>query len=159
VILCDHSIERRPKLAETLGSLVDKLTIKNIRLQNLRKERRKSKKKIDIVESQRKDLIDEVNQFLARALRGKVKLREEKVKLYRQRKAEEKITGGLGALVDRLCQRNLQLWYLEDEARRSDVSDAYIGRIKRNIDIANQSRNDLIDRIDELLEKKIKKLK
>jgi len=146
-------------LAETLGSLVDKLTIKNIRLQNLRKERRKSKKKIDIVESQRKDLIDEVNQFLARALRGKVKLREEKVKLYRQRKAEEKITGGLGDLVDRLCQRNLQLWYLEDEARRSDVSDAYIGRIKRNIDIANQSRNDLIDRIDELLEKKIKKLK
>ena len=146
-------------MAETLGSLVDKLTIKNIRLQNLRKERRKSKKKIDIVESQRKDLIDEVNQFLARALRGKVKLREEKVKLYRQRKAEEKITGGLGDLVDRLCQRNLQLWYLEDEARRSDVSDAYIGRIKRNIDIANQSRNDLIDRIDELLEKKIKKLK
>lgn len=146
-------------MAETLGSLVDKLTIKNIRLQNLRKEKRKSKKKIDIVESQRRDLIDEIDQFLAQALKGKVKLRDEKVKLYKQPQAQEKISRALGALVDRLCQRNLQLWHLEDEARRSDVDDAYIGRIKRKIDIANQSRNDLIDRIDELLEKKIKKLK
>jgi hypothetical protein len=146
-------------LAETLGSLVDKLTIKNIRLQNSRKEKRKSKKKIDIVESQRRDLIDEIDQFLAQALKGKVKLRDEKVKLYKQPQAQEKISRALGALVDRLCQRNLQLWHLEDEARRSDVSDAFIGRIKRKIDIANQSRNDLIDRIDELLEKKIKKLK
>ncbi|MFQ5866970.1 MAG: DUF4254 domain-containing protein [bacterium] len=144
-------------MAETLGSLVDKLTIKNIRLNNLRKEGRKSKKKINIVQSQRRDLIGEMNQFLAQALKEKVKLRDEKVKLYRQPKAEEKISRTLGALVDRLCQRNIQLWYLEDEARRSDVRDAYIGRIKRKIDITNQSRNDLIDRIDELLERKVKR--
>lgn len=144
-------------MAETLGSLVDKLTIKNIRLNNLRKEGRKSKKKINIVQSQRRDLIGEMNQFLAQALKEKVKLRDEKVKLYRQPKAEEKISRTLGALVDRLCQRNIQLWYLEDEARRSDVNDTYIGRIKRKIDIANLSRNDLIDRIDELLERKVKR--
>ena len=146
-------------MAETLGSLVDKLTIKNIRLNNLRKEGRKSKKKINIVQSQRRDLIHEMNQFLAQALKEKVKLKDEKVKLYRQPKAEEKISRTLGALVDRLCQRNIQLWYLEDEARRSDVGEAYIGRIKRKIDITNQSRNDLIDRIDGLLERKVKKSK
>jgi transcription initiation factor TFIIIB Brf1 subunit/transcription initiation factor TFIIB len=146
-------------LSETLGSLVDKLAIKNIRLYNLRKERRKSKKKIDIVESQRNDLIDEINQFLAQALTGKVKLRDEKVKLYRQPKVEEKISETLGALVDRLCERNSELWHLEDEARRSNVDDTYIGRIKRKVDVANQSRNDLIDQIDELLEKKIKESK
>jgi transcription initiation factor TFIIIB Brf1 subunit/transcription initiation factor TFIIB len=146
-------------LSETLGSLVDKLAIKNIRLYNLRKERRKSKKKIDIVESQRNDLIDEINQFLAQALKGKVKLRDEKVKLYRQPKVEEKISETLGALVDRLCERNSELWHLEDEARRSNVDDTYIGRIKRKVDVANQSRNDLIDQIDELLEKKIKESK
>ena len=146
-------------MAETLGSLVDKLTIKNVRLHNLRKERRKNKKKIGVVESQRRDLIDEMDQFLAQALKGKVKLRDEKVKLYRQDKLKEKISGRLGALVDRLCQRNIQLWHLEDEARRPDVDDAHIGRIKRKIDVANQSRNDLIDQIDELLERKVKKLK
>ncbi len=144
-------------MAETLGSLVDKLTIKNIRLNNLRKKR--SKKKIDIVQSQRRELIEEMNQFLARALKRKVKLKDEKVKLYRQSKVEEKILATLGALVDRLCQKNMQLWHLEDEARRSDVNDAYIGRIKRKIDTTNLSRNDLIDRIDELLDRKVKKSK
>ena len=144
-------------MAETLGSLVDKLTIKDIRLNNLRKKG--SKKKIDIVQSQRKELIKEMNQFLARALKRKVKLKDEKVKLYKQPKVEEKILATLGALVDRLCQKNMQLWHLEDEARRSDVNDAYIGRIKRKIDITNLSRNDLIDRIDELLERKVKKSK
>ena len=146
-------------MAETLGSLVDRLTIKNIRLSNLRKSGKQSKKKIDVVESQRKDLIEEMNQFLAQALKGKVKLKDEKVKLYRQARVEEKLSRTLGALVDRLCQRNIELWRLEDEARRSDVDDAYIGRIKRKIDIANQSRNDLIDRIDQLLEGKIKRKK
>jgi len=144
-------------LAETLGSLVDKLTIKNIRLNNLRKKG--SKKKINIVQSQRKELIEEMNQFLARVSKRKVKLKDEKVKLYKQPKVEEKILATLGALVDRLCQKNMQLWHLEDEARRSDVNDAYIGRIKRKIDITNLSRNDLIDRIDELLERKVKKSK
>lgn len=152
-----NGYRRRVDLAETLGSLVDKLTIKNIRLNNLRKKG--SKKKIDIVQSQRKELIEEMNQFLARALKRKVKLKDEKVKLYKQPKVEEKILATLGALVDRLCQKNMQLWHLEDEARRSDVNDAYIGRIKRKIDITNLSRNDLIDRIDELLERKVKKSK
>jgi len=146
-------------LAETLGSLIDKLTIKNIRLDNLRKEGKKSRKKMNIVQSQRRRLIEEMDQFLAQALKGKVKLKDEKVKLYRQSRVGEKISGALGALVDSLCQKNMQLWHLEDEARRSDVSDAYIGRIKRKIDIANLSRNDLIDRIDELLERKVKKAK
>ncbi|MEE8179581.1 MAG: DUF4254 domain-containing protein [bacterium] len=144
-------------MAETLGSLVDKLTIKNIRLNNLRKKG--NKKKIDIVQSQRKELIEEMNQFLARALKRKIKLKDEKVKLYKQPRVEEKILATLGALVDRLCQKNMQLWHLEDEARRSDVNDAYIGRIKRKIDITNLNRNDLIDRIDELLERKVKKSK
>jgi len=144
-------------LAETLGSLVDKLAIKNIRLSNLRKEKKKSRKKIDIVQTQRRDLIEEMNEFLAQAFKGKVRLKDEKVKLYRQARVEGKIYRTLGALVDRLSQTNIQLWHLEDEARRSDVDDAYIGRIKRKIDIVNQSRNDLIDRIDELLERKIKK--
>jgi len=144
-------------LAETLGSLIDKLTIKNIRLNNLRKKGKKSRKKMNIVQSQRRRLIEEMDQFLAQAFKGKVRLKDEKVKLYRQARVEGKIYRTLGALVDRLSQTNIQLWHLEDEARRSDVDDAYIGRIKRKIDVVNQSRNDLIDRIDELLERKIKK--
>lgn len=146
-------------MAETLGSLVDKLAIKNIRLYHLKKRKGKDRVRMNIVESQRRDLINELDQFLAQALKGKVKLKDEKVKLYRQPKVKEKISKTLGGLVAQLCERNLELWLLEDEVRRTDVTYAYVGKIKRKIDIANQSRNDLIDRIDELLDRKINKAK
>jgi acetyl-CoA acetyltransferase len=45
---------------------------------------------------------------------------------------------------------NARLWRLEDEARRPDGDDALIARVKRAIDAWNQSRNDWIERIDEL---------
>ena len=56
-----------------------------------------------------------------------------------------------------LAEKNLELWHLEDEARRRDVGDAYIGRIKRKIDLANQQRNDLIDKVDELLAQRVRR--
>lgn len=46
---------------------------------------------------------------------------------------------------------NFRQWVLEDEARRTDVSDATIATIKRDIDRSNQRRNDLIERIDDHL--------
>ena len=49
--------------------------------------------------------------------------------------------------------RNIQLWHLEDEVRRTDLPDAEIVRVKRNIDKVNQERNDHMDKVDEILEK------
>ncbi len=46
---------------------------------------------------------------------------------------------------------NFRLWALEDEARREDVDDAYIAGIKRQIDPWNQQRNDLMERIDQVV--------
>ncbi len=43
---------------------------------------------------------------------------------------------------------NYCLWHEEDEARRSDVPDAYIVRAKRDIDKHNQQRNDGIEKVD-----------
>jgi len=44
---------------------------------------------------------------------------------------------------------NFTIWHLEDQARRRDVTDAYVAGIKRAIDPWNQRRNDLMERIDE----------
>lgn len=134
-------------MAETLGSLIDKLAIKNIRLQYL-KNRRKKK----IVAQQCEDLIAEIDGFVKAALRGKVKLKEEKLKLYNPPLKKVK-TNSLAKLLDNLVRRNLQLWQLEDKVREKNTTLAEIGRIKKKIDIANQQRNDLIDGIDQLLEK------
>ena len=50
-----------------------------------------------------------------------------------------------------LAWRNYSLWHEEDKARRTDVDDAMIAQVKRNIDRFNQQRNDLIERLDETI--------
>ncbi len=55
------------------------------------------------------------------------------------------------ALVLEQCSQNYQLWNQEDQARRTDVTDAVIAGVKRAIDRLNQRRNDLIERLDEAL--------
>jgi hypothetical protein len=48
---------------------------------------------------------------------------------------------------------NRLLWDEEDQARRTDVPDAFIAACKRRIDACNQRRNDAVEAIDqELLE-------
>jgi hypothetical protein len=44
---------------------------------------------------------------------------------------------------------NYKLWHEEDEARRTDVDDSTIARVKRAIDAWNQKRNDFIEKMDE----------
>jgi len=80
-------------MAETLGTLIDKLTIANIRLWHLEdirrdlalpdKERLQAADKIAIVNSMRNDLMDEIDEYLYNALHGKVKLKAPKVKKYK----------------------------------------------------------------------------
>jgi len=157
-------------MAETLGSLVDKLTIKDLRgyhLKEMLKDRGRNfssaeiKEKIGLLEKQKKSLIFEIEGFIAAAIKGRVKLREEKLKLYNPKETIGRIPvlNTLGEAVSYLAQKNLELWHLEDEARRKDVSLSYIGKIKGQIDFANQQRNDLIDKIDDLFERKVKQKK
>lgn len=145
-------------MAETLGSLTDKLTIKNIRLEYLKSGKVKMpdlKEKIRIVSQQRDCLIAEIDDFLKSAMKGRVRLKELKVKLYNKPQKNE-IKGGLGNLINELSITNARLWKLEDEVRKTGASYKHIAETKRKIDIVNQNRNNLIDGIDCFLEKKIK---
>ncbi|MDD5774546.1 MAG: DUF4254 domain-containing protein [Candidatus Omnitrophica bacterium] len=154
-------------MAETLGSLVDKLTIKDIREFHLCQmiEARdpkfspgELKDKLALLRRQKKNLKNEIDQLVALAVKRKACSKDEKLKLYNALNDMGRIplTKSLGEAVSGLAHKNLELWHLEDEARRKDAGLAYIGKIKRKIDLANQQRNDYIDRIDELLEKAIK---
>ena len=70
-----------------------------------------------------------------------------------EKAAPSKIEAGseLDSLVRAQHFCNFSLWALEDQARRRDVDDSVIAEIKRSIDAWNQRRNDLMERIDEML--------
>lgn len=57
----------------------------------------------------------------------------------------------LNLLALELAWRNFLLWHEEDKARRTDVDDSAIARVKRAIDRLNQQRNDQIERLDEAI--------
>lgn len=153
-------------MAETLGSLVDKLTIKDIReyhLSQMLKEKKQKfsqkqlEAKLKILSKQKQDMMREIDKFVVVAFSGKLSLRDEKLKVYNDLKDMGRInlSKSMGQAISGLANKNLELWHLEDEARRKDVSLSYIGKIKKLIDPANQQRNDYIDRIDQLLEEEV----
>ena len=151
-------------MAETLGSLIDKLSIKSLRYWHLDEsiqsedisdtKTKELKEKLDLVDSHRQELRDEINSFLVAALAGDVKICDEKVKLYRNTNVSSfDNVNKLGEAVSELAIRNNRMWHLEDEVRREDLPDSEIVQLKRRIDQTNQERCDLVDKVDEILKK------
>ena len=148
-------------MAETLGSLVDKLSIKNLRIWHLDEalEQKNAsdyaelKARRDLADKQRQNLVNEINDFLVSAFKGEVCIRDEKIKLYANTNVSSSDSiKKLGEAVSELAFRNIKLWHCEDEVRRTDLADAEIVKIKRRIDTTNQERNDLMDKVDEILQ-------
>ena len=148
-------------MAETLGSLVDKLSIKNLRIWHLDEaleqkntsDSAELKAKRDLADKQRQNLVNEINDFLVSAFKGEVCIRDEKIKLYANTNVSSSDSiKKLGEAVSELAFRNIKLWHCEDEVRRTDLADAEIVKIKRRIDTTNQERNDLMDKVDEILQ-------
>jgi hypothetical protein len=146
-------------MAETLGSLVDKLSIKNLRIWHLEEalekdsESEELKAKRDLADKQRQNLVEEVNGFLVAALQGEVCIRDEKIKMYTNTNVSSSDSiKKLGEAVSELAFRNIKLWHCEDEVRRTDLADSEIVEIKRRIDTTNQERNDLMDKVDQILQ-------
>ena len=146
-------------MAETLGSLVDKLSIKNLRIWHLEEALEKDsgseelKAKRDLADKQRQNLVEEINGFLVAALQGEVCIRDEKIKMYTNTNVSSSDSvKKLGEAVSELAFRNIKLWHCEDEVRRTDLEDSEIVKIKRRIDTTNQERNNLMDKVDEILQ-------
>ena len=157
-------------MAETLGSLIDKLSIKNLRYWHLDEDsqardasdpqKQELMIKMELVDRQRKELLEEIDDFLSSALAGEVRIRDEKVKLYKNLNVTSaENVNHLGEAVSKLAMSNIKLWHLEDEVRREDLPDTDIVKTKRKIDTNNQERNNFMDKVDEILENFVKQAK
>ncbi len=155
-------------MAETLGSLIDKLSIKCIREHFLREMKAAGSSKftpeeiesrINLLVKQKEQLHGEIESFVAAAQQGLVPLRDEKIKLYNPLHQVGRIEDAtsISRAIDGLIRKNFELWNLEDQARRTDVDLEQIGKVKKAIDPVNQQRNDYMDKIDALLEQTFKK--
>lgn len=57
----------------------------------------------------------------------------------------------IGNLIDQLTISNLRIWMAEDIKRNPNATDKEIADATRITNVANQQRNDLIQEIDEAL--------
>lgn len=88
--------------------------------------------------------------MIATYLNSILDLHETTVAAWHQREIDNPYEGFLH-LVCLQHQQNYLLWHQEDIARSTSVSDAELAQVKRAIDKLNQSRNDMIERLDDCL--------
>ena len=59
----------------------------------------------------------------------------------------------LGGLIDKLSVVNIRIWFAEDIKRGKDATDKQVADACKVTNVANSQRNDLIQEIDELINK------
>jgi hypothetical protein len=138
-------------MAETLGSLCDKLTI--VKLKQFHNE---DKNRLESLQQQEVQLTDEINQFIADAFAGNIpveKLTFSTNKVYKQLGNETReITGSIGSVFSELAKVNCDLWHEQEKVYEFDtVPNQEKDIVVKKLAILNLERNKCIDAINEIL--------
>ncbi|MEW6511321.1 MAG: hypothetical protein AB1428_10210 [Bacteroidota bacterium] len=138
-------------MAETLGSLCDKLTVVKLKQWHTADpERRKS---LALQESQ---LSSEINEFIAHAIAGRIppdRLVFAANKVYASRTGDpETIPGALGESISRLATVNCSLWHEQEKVYEFErVPPDQKDEVVKKLAQLNLERNACIEKIDSLL--------
>jgi len=142
-------------MAETLGSLCDKLTI--VKLKQYHSDDQERLKSLSI---QEKQLQEEINVYVAEALNGIIpvdKLTFQGNKIYKQEGNETRhITGSIGEVFAELAEVNCKLWHEQEKVYEFDkVLPEEKNRVIKNLAILNLERNKCINSIDKSFQDKV----
>jgi hypothetical protein len=135
-------------MAETLGSLCDKLTI--VKLKQWHSEEETKKRSL---EGQEKQLLEEMNSFIAEAVAGRIppeRLTFAANKVYRKEgNVVDEVRGDIGEIFAKLADVNCRLWHVQE--RVYDFEDVPMDQkdaIVKQLALLNLERNQCIDRLD-----------
>ena len=145
-------------MAETLGSLCDKLTI--VKLKQWHSE---DSKRLESLKNQEKQLQDEINDFICAAIKGDIPLERLTFTSNKVFKKEgnfvAEVTGNIGEVFSKLATVNCQLWHEQEkvyEFENVPMNEKDI--VVKQLALLNLERNKCIDQIDRQLQTTISQL-
>ena len=144
-------------MAETLGSLCDKLTI--VKLKQWHSEDPARRESLRVHEEQ---LRAEIDSFVAQAVAGAVppeRLVFAANKVYKQQGNEvAPVTGTMGEVFSQLAQVNCALWHEQEKVYDFEaVAPEDKNAVVKQLALLNLQRNQCIDRLDRLFKESIER--
>jgi hypothetical protein len=135
-------------MAETLGSLCDKLTI--VKLKQFHSE---EASRLESLAKQEKELSEEIDEYVGDALSGKIplgKLTFDANKVYKKEGNETKeVKGNIGQIFAELAQVNCDLWHEQEKVYEFEkVAIEEKDRVVKRLAILNLQRNKCMDAIN-----------
>lgn len=144
-------------MAETLGSLCDKLTV--VKLKQFHSE---DPTRLKSLATQEIQLQAEINEFIVDAVSGKILLDRLKFaanKVYEEEKnIVADITGSIGTVFSKLADVNCKLWHEQEKVYQFEkVPIDEKDRVVKELALLNLQRSKCIDEIDEQFHSYIEK--
>ncbi|HBK98557.1 MAG TPA: hypothetical protein DD001_15165 [Microcoleaceae bacterium UBA10368] len=144
-------------MAETLGSLCDKLTIVKLKQWHSEDDRLKS------LAAQEKQLQEEINEFISAAIAGQIpsdRLTFASNKVYKKEgNYVPDIGGSIGEIFSELAKVNCNLWHEQEKVYEFEkVAVTEKDQVVKQLAILNLQRNKCIDGIDKNFQALVEKL-
>jgi hypothetical protein len=135
-------------MAETLGSLCDKLTIVKLKQYHADDSQR-----LESLATQERHLCEEIDTYITDAVRGHIpqeKLTFSSNKVYKKEGNEIlPITGNIGAVFSELAKINCDLWHEQEKVYEfEEVPSDEKNHVVKQLAVLNLQRNQCIDSID-----------
>ena len=136
-------------MAETLGSLADKLTTVKLKLLHTDDAER-----IDSLKAQEKQLQDEINEFISAAFSGEIPLERLTFSANKVYKRDGNVVpdfrGTIGQLFSQLAETNTRLWHIQEKVYEfENIPLDQKDEVIKQLAIVNLERNQCIDKLDE----------
>jgi len=143
-------------MAETLGSLCDKLTIVKLKQWHSSDSRR-----LESLAQQEKQLSDEIDDFVHLAVSGRIptsRMSFSANKVYKEEgNPVRNFTGTIGVVFSELAFVNCKIWHTQEKVYEFDrVPADQKDSVIRSLGILNLERNNCIESIDQAFSKLIR---